>query len=71
VNLILLVEEMQTTSKPLFFNTRYILESVKENFLKTDKIFFAIFYLRSIALDYFELFINKLDPLQDFNFLED
>jgi len=32
VNLILFVEEMQTTSEPLFFNTRYILESMKENF---------------------------------------
>jgi len=32
--------------------------------------FFAISYLRGIALDYFEPFINKLDPLQDFDFLE-
>ena len=36
-----------------------------------NKIFFAISYLRGIALDYFEPFINKLDPLQDFDFLED
>jgi len=37
----------------------------------TDKIFFAISYLRSIALDYFKPFINKLDPLQVFDFLKD
>lgn len=36
-----------------------------------NKIFFAISYLRGIALDYFEPFINELDLLQDFDFLED
>ena len=36
-----------------------------------NKIFFAISYLRGIALDYFEPFINELDPLQNFDFLED
>jgi len=36
-----------------------------------DRIFFAISYLREIALDYFEPFINEPDPSQDFNFLED
>ena len=36
-----------------------------------EKIFFAISYLRGIVLDYFELFINEPDPLQDFDFLED
>ena len=35
------------------------------------KIFFAISYLRGIALDYFEPFINKPESLQDFDFLED
>ena len=36
----------------------------------TEKVFFAISYLREVALDYFELFINKPDPHQGFNFLE-
>jgi len=35
-----------------------------------EKIFFAIFYLRGIALDYFELFINEPDPNQNLDFLE-
>ena len=34
----------------------------------TNKIFFAISYLRGIALDYFT---NKLDLSQDFDFLKD
>ena len=37
----------------------------------SEKIFFAISYLRSIALDYFEPFIIELDPLQSLDFLED
>jgi len=37
----------------------------------SKKIFFAISYLRGIALDYFEPFINKLDPHQLLDFLED
>ena len=41
-------------------------EEFKEN---TDKILFAIFYLRNIALDYFEPYINESIPLQDFDFL--
>jgi len=36
----------------------------------TDKIFFAISYLRGIALDYFKPYINEPDPLQDFDFLD-
>jgi len=36
-----------------------------------EKIFFVISYLRGIALDYFEPFINEPDPLQNFDFLED
>ena len=36
----------------------------------TDKIFFAISYLRGIALNYFEPYINEPDPLQDFDFLD-
>ena len=35
-----------------------------------DKVFFTIFYLQGIALDYFEPFINKLDPYHNLNFLE-
>jgi len=30
-----------------------------------DKVFFVISYLQDIALDYFELFINKPDPSHD------
>ena len=37
----------------------------------SEKIFFAISYLRGIALDYFELFITEPDPLQSLDFLED
>jgi len=37
----------------------------------TEKIFFAISYLRDIALDYFELFINKTKAYQNFDFLEE
>jgi len=37
----------------------------------TEKIFFAISYLRGIALDYFELFINKAKAYQNFDFLEE
>ena len=39
--------------------------------IDTGKIFFAISYLRGVALDYFEPFINKLDPHQSLDFLED
>jgi len=37
----------------------------------SEKIYFAIFYLRSIALDYFKPYINEPDPTQPLNFLED
>ena len=36
-----------------------------------EKIFFAISYLRGVALDYFKLFINEPDPSQQLDFLED
>jgi len=36
----------------------------------TKKVFFAISYLREVVLDYFEPFINELDPYQGFDFLE-
>jgi len=37
----------------------------------TDKVFFTIFYLWDIALDYFEPFINKPNPYHNLDFLED
>jgi len=44
----------------------------KEEFKEdSEKVYFAISYLRGIALDYFEPFINKPDSYQDIDFLED
>ena len=37
----------------------------------SEKVFFAISYLRGVALDYFEPFINEPDPYQNLDFLED
>jgi len=37
----------------------------------SEKIFFAISYLRGIALDYFEPFITEPDPSYSLDFLED
>jgi len=37
----------------------------------TERIFFAIFYLQGVVLDYFELFINEVKVYQNFDFLED
>ena len=37
----------------------------------SEKVFFAILYLRGVALDYFEPFINEPDPYQNLDFLED
>jgi len=37
----------------------------------TKKIFFAISYLRGVALDYFEPFINEAEAYQSFDFLEE
>lgn len=37
----------------------------------TEKIFFIISYLRDIALDYFELFINEPNPTKYLDFLEE
>ena len=37
----------------------------------SEKIYFAILYLREIALDYFEPFINEPDLYQDMDFLKD
>jgi len=54
------------------FQYQIYFRACEREFLEdTDKIFFAISYLRGIALDYFEPFINEPDPLQDFDFLED
>jgi len=53
------------------FQCQIYFRACKENFREdTDKIFFAISYLRGIALDYFEPYINEPDPLQDFDFLD-
>jgi len=46
------------------FQCQIYFRACKEEFSEdTEKIFFAIFYLRGIALDYFEPYINKPDPL--------
>jgi len=37
----------------------------------SEKIFFAISYLKDIALDYFKPFITEPDPLYSLDFLED
>jgi len=43
----------------------------KDEFLENmERILFAISYLQGVALDYFEPFINELDPYQNFDFLE-
>jgi len=55
------------------FHAKSISVLARENSVKisnTKKVFFAIFYLRGVALDYFELFINKPNPHQGFNFLD-
>jgi len=36
-----------------------------------NKVFFTIFYLQGITLDYFELFINEPDLYHNLDFLED
>jgi len=37
----------------------------------SEKVYFAISYLRDIVLDYFEPFINEPNPYQEMDFLED
>jgi len=37
----------------------------------SEKVYFAISYLRGIALDHFEPFINEPNPYQVIDFLED
>jgi len=37
----------------------------------TEKIFFAISYLRGMVLDYFKPFINEAEAYQSFDFLEE
>jgi Domain of unknown function (DUF4939) len=48
----------------LYFNARH--EEFSE---ESDKVYFAITYLKGPALDYFEPFINEPDPDQDYDFL--
>ena len=56
------------TSKYLSSSTKSTSGFVRMN---SEKIYFAISYLRSIALNYFELYINEPDPFQSLDFLED
>ena len=54
------------------FQCQIYFHACKEEFLKdTERIFFAIFYLQSVALDYFEPFINEAEAYQNFDFLKD
>ena len=54
------------------FQCQIYFRASKEEFTEDlEKIFFAISYFRGIALDYFELFITKPDPLYSLDFLED
>ena len=58
--------------RAFIFQCQIYFRACEEEFSEdTKKIFFAISYLRGIALDYFEPYINEPDPLQDFDFLED
>jgi len=53
------------------FQCQIYFHACRREFSKdTKKVFFAIFYLRGVALDYFKPFINKSDPYQGFDFLE-
>jgi len=50
----------------------FILRACEDKFIAdSEKIYFVIFYLRSIALDYFKPYINEPNPLQSLDFLED
>jgi len=57
--------------RAFIFQCQIYFRACEEDFQEdTDKIFFAISYLRGIALDYFEPYINEPDPFQDFDFLD-
>ena len=57
--------------RAFIFQCQIYFHACEEDFQEdTDKIFFAISYLRGIVLGYFEPYINELDPLQDFDFLD-
>jgi len=54
------------------FQCQIYFHACEGEFLKdTKRIFFAISYLRGVALDYFEPFINEAKAYQNFDFLED
>jgi len=54
------------------FQCQIYFRASEEEFTEdSEKIFFAISYLRGIALDYFEPFITEPDPLHSLDFLED
>ena len=58
--------------RAFIFQCQIYFRASKGEFTKDEeKIFFAILYLRGIALEYFELFISEPDPLQPPDFLED
>jgi len=58
--------------RAFIFQCQIYFRASEEEFTKDEeKIFFAISYLRDIALEYFEPFISEPDPLQPPDFLED
>ena len=58
--------------RAFIFQCQIYFRACKGEFLKyTERIFFAISYLRGVTLDYFEPFINEAEAYQSFDFLED
>ena len=58
--------------RAFIFQCQIYFRACKREFLEdTERIFFAISYLRGVALDYFEPFINEAKAYQNFDFLED
>jgi len=58
--------------RAFIFQYQIYFQACEEEFREdSEKIFFAISYLRGIALDYFEPFINEPDPYHPLDFLED
>jgi len=58
--------------RAFIFQCQIYFRAYKREFLEdTERIFFAISYLRGVALDYFEPFINEAKAYQNFDFLED
>jgi len=58
--------------RAFIFQCQIYFRACEGEFLEdTERIFFAISYLRGVALDYFEPFINEAEAYQNFDFLED